>query len=86
MMWTTSASRRLDDHLRECGQRHNEMLDRIKDLSEQTRGEFRAVRNETDARHAENKKRAWSVALMILGALATSYLAQHGLSAPGLHP
>lgn len=47
-------ARRLDDHIRQAEKRHDETILRIKDLSDQTRGEFEQVNKEQDRMHSEN--------------------------------
>lgn len=85
-------SRRLDDHIRECGQRHSETLKRIADLSDQTRGEFGAVKIERDRMHAENEVNftklyggLWKAVALVGAAVLAQYLAAHGFNVPGGH-
>ena len=86
-------SKRIDNHDRRFDTIEYNLRDHstesraaLRDLSDQTRGEFAALRKETDDRHAENRRRMWAIAITVIGALttvaATSYIASHGLSAP----
>jgi len=89
MQWGTA--RRLDDFMRVCDGRHTqtqddhrELRDSIKDLSDQTRGEFRAMKEEVERRHGENRKQAWAIFGIILAAVLASYFGGHGLRVPGI--
>ena len=64
----------------------NKLWGAVKDLSEQTRGEFASVREAVEKRHAENKRQAIAIMLAVFVAILTSYLAHTGLALPGLHP
>ena len=82
---------RLDDHIRECSARHGEMLRRIDDLSQQTRGEFQAVKEDRQRMHDENTAQfgklyggLWKAVAIIAGAILANYLAQHGFSPMGM--
>ena len=73
--------------------RHGETLRRIEELSEQTRGEFGSVRTERDRMHTENQAQfdklysgLGKAVAIIAAAVLANYLAQHGFTAPGLHP
>ncbi len=84
-------TRRLDDHIRACDRRaievanqHREMRESIRDLSEQTRGEFRVVREETSQRHTENRRLMYGLAGAIIVAVLTNYLAAHGFRSPAI--
>lgn len=77
-------NRRLDDQNRTASERHAEMSSQhvevraqIRDLSDQTRGEFAAVREAVEQRHAENRKAFWAIMAVIIGAVLASYLASH---------
>ncbi len=82
--------KRFDDHLHASEKLSEEVNKKIDDLIEQNRlhdervrAEFRRMQDNIEERHSENRKRIWAVALIILGAILTNYLAQHGLTAPG---
>ena len=62
MAW--GANRRLDDHIEQCGERHNEMLKRVKSLQreartdhEELRGELLAIATRTAQMHEQNTQR-----------------------------
>lgn len=85
-------ARRLDDHIRGCKDRHGETMQRIEQLSEQTRGEFASVKAERERMHVENKASfdklysgLWKAVALIAAAVLANYLAQHGFSPLGLN-
>jgi hypothetical protein len=77
-------SRRLDDHMAAERERnavqqdqHRELREQVKDLSEQTRAEFKVLRADTEARHKENRTLLRTIAVGVLLAIVTYYLNRH---------
>ena len=97
-MWTSRLKDHIEDNRRERQQareEHREIRDAItkiadradaaiKDLSDQTRGEFKSVRAETEKRHTENRKLMWSLAIMVMAAVLANYLAAYGFRSPAI--
>ena len=75
-----------DDLKRALGEHAVESRTSIKELTDKTDVEFRAVREESRTSTSEVKKALWAVVMMMLTALVASYLASHGFKEPLVDP
>lgn len=78
------ANRRLDDHIAQCGERHQDVLKRIDDGLSEVHVQFESMRAERDRMHAENGERVadldrtlMKVALSIVTAFLLTMISQH---------
>jgi ferric-dicitrate binding protein FerR (iron transport regulator) len=87
MGWVSS--KRFEDHVRAQDQQfaassreHRQLRKSIEKLDKTTKSKLENINANVDERHRENKRLAVKIALIVLGAYATSYFAQHGLTIP----
>ena len=87
-MFSFGLAKRLEDHMESERERnavqqdqHKELRTQVTALSEQTREEFNALRQETVERHKENRNLLRTIAVGVLLAIVTYYLNRHAAGA-----